>query len=205
MRRKTEAKRDAILDAAMLEFTERGYEGASISAIVGRLGASKQTLYRYFPSKDELFVEVMARIIDRHLATPLGDLADTADVRGSLQRHGERYLKVRLSPDMVSLARIVFAEAGRSEVSRLLHPRGKMRVVEDIGRFLTTVMETGRLRVADPTVAALHFLGLLDAELFEPVVLRVREPAAEDEIVASVGRAVGAFLAGYGRDGRHPS
>ena len=205
MRRKTEAKRDAILDAATLEFTERGYEGASISAIVERLGASKQTLYRYFPSKDELFVEVMARIIDRHVATPLGDFADTTDICGALQRHGERYLKVCLSPDMVSLTRMVFAEAGRSEVSRLLHPRGNMRAAEDIGRFLTAVMETGGLRVADPTVAALHFLALLDAELFEPVVLRVREPAAEDEIIAAVGRAVGAFLAGYGRDGKHRS
>jgi AcrR family transcriptional regulator len=205
MRRKTETKRDAILDAAMMEFTERGYEGASISAIVGRLEASKQTLYRYFPSKDELFVEVMARIIDRHVATPLGGPEDTADIPGSLQRYGERYLKIRLSPDMVSLARMVYAEAGRSDVSRLLHPRGKMKVAEDIGRFLTAAMEDGRLRVADPAVAALHYLALLDAELFEPVVLRVREPAATGEIAAAVDRAVGAFLAGYGCEGRHAS
>ena len=205
MRRKTETKRDAILDAAMMEFTERGYEGASISAIVGRLGASKQTLYRYFPSKDELFVEVMARIVDRHVATPLGSPEDTADIPGSLQRYGERYLKIRLSPDMVSLARMVYAEAGRSDVSRLLHPRGKMKVAEDIGRFLTAAMEEGRLRVADPAVAALHYLALLDAELFEPVVLRVREPAATGEIAAAVGRAVGALLAGYGCEGRHES
>ncbi|MBP2310236.1 TetR/AcrR family transcriptional regulator [Azospirillum melinis] len=203
MRRKTETKRDAILNAATLEFTERGYEGASISAIVGRLGASKQTLYRYFPSKDELFVEVMARIIDRHVTTPREDLEDTADVPGSLQRHGERYLKIRLSPEMVSLARLVFGESGRSDVSRLLHPRGKLKVAKDIGRFLTAAMEEGRLRVADPAVAALHYLALLDAELFEPVVLRVREPAANDEIAAAVDRAVDAFLAGYGREGKH--
>ncbi len=199
MRKKTEAKRDAILDAATQEFTERGYEGASMSAIVARLGGSKQTLYSYFPSKDELFVEVMVRTIGRHAASLQADMTDVTDVARSLRRYGERYLKVRLSPDMVSLARLVFGESGRSDVSRLLHVRGKMKVTENVSAFLAAVMTAGRLRAADPDIAALHYLALLDAELFEPVVLRVREPVSDEEIAAAVARAVGVFMAAYNR------
>ncbi len=199
MRRKTEAKRDAILDAATQEFTARGYEGASMSAIVARLGGSKQTLYGYFPSKDELFVEVMVRTISRHVAASGADLADGADVAQSLQRYGERYLKVRLSPDMVGLARLVFGEAGRSDIGRLLFERGRLTGRTTVGAFLAAAMTAGQLRNADPDVAAQQYFALLDAELFEPVVLRVREPALDAEIAEAVARAVGAFLAAYGR------
>ena len=201
MRKKTEAKREAILDAATLEFTERGYEGASMSAIVARLGGSKQTLYSYFPSKDDLFVEVMVRTITQHAASLQAGMMDITDIALSLRRYGERYLKVRLSPEMVSLARLVFGESGRSDVSRLLHLRGKMKVTNDVGQFLATAMKDGRLRTADPNVAALHYMALLDAELFEPVVLRVREPATDEEIAAAVDRAMGVFMAAYGQPG----
>ncbi|OYD83877.1 TetR/AcrR family transcriptional regulator [Azospirillum brasilense] len=199
MRKKTEAKREAILNAATQEFTERGYEGASMSAIVARLGGSKQTLYSYFPSKDDLFVEVMVRNISQHAASLQADMIDATDVALSLRGYGERYLKVRLSPEMISLARLVFGESGRSDVSRLLHQRGKMKVTDDIGKFLAAAMKEGRLCEADPTVVALHYMALLDAELFEPIVLRVREPATDDEIAAVVDRAVNVFVRAYGR------
>lgn len=201
MRRKTEAKRDAILDAATQEFTERGYEGASMSAIVGRLGGSKQTLYSYFPSKDDLFIEVMMRVIERHVDASYAEMTEETDVEQSLRRYALHYLKVRQSPDVVGLLRLAFGEAGRSDVGRLLYLRSRMRGVDNVAACLAAAMKEGKLREADATVTALHYFALVDAELADPVVLRVRGQATDAEIAEITDRAIGAFLAGYGRHG----
>ena len=59
MRVMTEAKREAILEAASKVFMEAGFEGASMAEISKVTGGSKDTLYSYFKSKEELFVDVM--------------------------------------------------------------------------------------------------------------------------------------------------
>lgn len=93
MRMKTEAKRQAILEAAALAFQELGFERTSMSEICARVGGSKATIYNYFASKEELFSEVMflsteAEFMVVHQALE----ASTDDVAESLQRFGERLL-----------------------------------------------------------------------------------------------------------------
>ncbi|MGB7981109.1 MAG: helix-turn-helix domain-containing protein [Candidatus Nanopelagicales bacterium] len=72
---KTSTRRDraartrrAILDAAHAEFLERGYHGATISAIASRAGVAPQTVYFVFHTKAEL---VSAVIDDRVLGPDL--------------------------------------------------------------------------------------------------------------------------------------
>src|SRR5947208_125730 len=48
------ASAEAIMDAALAVFRERGYEGTTIPAIAERAGIAQGTLYNYFPSKEKL-------------------------------------------------------------------------------------------------------------------------------------------------------
>lgn len=58
-------RRSEILDAAAILFAERGYDACDTQSLVQALGVGKGTLYRYFASKEELFVAVVNRAIDR--------------------------------------------------------------------------------------------------------------------------------------------
>lgn len=53
--RSREARREQILQAAREVFAERGYHGASVSAMVERCGVAQGTFYLYFQSKREVF------------------------------------------------------------------------------------------------------------------------------------------------------
>ena len=52
--------RQAILDAALALFSERGFFGASLRDIAGAVGVRESALYHYFPSKDALFEALIA-------------------------------------------------------------------------------------------------------------------------------------------------
>jgi len=52
--------RARILEAARVEFSEKGLGGARVNAIAERAGANKQLIYYYFTDKERLYAEVLA-------------------------------------------------------------------------------------------------------------------------------------------------
>ena len=54
----SEDKREAIFNAAVELFAERGYYGASVPLIVERAGVGTGTIYRYFKDKEDLVNEL---------------------------------------------------------------------------------------------------------------------------------------------------
>jgi AcrR family transcriptional regulator len=59
-----EARREAILDAALGVFAQRGYEGASTAEIAAAAGCSEPVLYKHFSGKRDLFVAVLNRGVE---------------------------------------------------------------------------------------------------------------------------------------------
>ena len=58
-RRDPEARPQQILDAAFVEFGERGLAGARLDDIAKRANVAKGTIYLYFPNKEALFREMV--------------------------------------------------------------------------------------------------------------------------------------------------
>jgi AcrR family transcriptional regulator len=56
-------RRETVLDAALIEFAERGFEGASTEDIARRAGISQPYLFRLFGTKKELFKASVARCL----------------------------------------------------------------------------------------------------------------------------------------------
>lgn len=54
-------RRDAVLDAALVEFAERGYAGTSTEDIARRAGISQPYLFRLFGTKKELYIASVTR------------------------------------------------------------------------------------------------------------------------------------------------
>jgi AcrR family transcriptional regulator len=60
-RKSKDVRREEILDAALLEFAERGYHGASTEDIARRAGISQPYLFRLFGTKKELYLASVTR------------------------------------------------------------------------------------------------------------------------------------------------
>jgi AcrR family transcriptional regulator len=61
-------KRRVIVDVAIDEFLERGYEGASISQMVARAGIAKGSFYQYFEDKYDLFMYLVDLVAQEKVA-----------------------------------------------------------------------------------------------------------------------------------------
>jgi AcrR family transcriptional regulator len=74
-----EARRQAILDAALLVFAEHGFEAARLDDVAARAGVAKGTLYLYFQSKDALF-EGLVRTAVAPIIARMSELAAAPDI-----------------------------------------------------------------------------------------------------------------------------
>jgi AcrR family transcriptional regulator len=80
--------RGALVDAALAEFSEHGYEAATVAGIAARAGVTTGALYAHFGSKLELLVaaiglaspsEYAATLARAYAALPLGEIAEAFD------------------------------------------------------------------------------------------------------------------------------
>lgn len=142
--------RQRVLDAACEAFCEEGYR-VSIDRLAARAQVARQTLYNYFPSKEALFAEVMRHAVQSILVTLEGD----GDVRATLLAFGEAYRTKLLSPEGLSLFRIMAAEAPRFPVlAKQFFAQAPLATRKKLADYLARAMAQGHLRRDDPAFAA---------------------------------------------------
>lgn len=198
MRKKTEEKRQSIIDAAFEVFRELGFDQASVAEIASRSGASKATVYSYFGSKEEIFAEDMTGSAAREIREAFGQLTLEVPLRDSLIAFGRHYLPAILKPSILAIRRLSFQEGERSALGRALYEAGPKRGWAHVRDFLASAIESGSVRECDPGVAARHLQALYEAELLELAMLGFPVNSSNSKILPVITRAVDVFLAAYG-------
>jgi AcrR family transcriptional regulator len=196
--KKSDIKRQAILDTAYRLFRTQGFDKTSVSEINAEVGGSKATIYSHFPSKEELFVECMMAAAKNYMVGTLKHLdASGADPALALFDFGRRFLNFICSPEQLEVRRLMIAEAARSGIGKLFF-NTITALRTHVSAFMSACMASGTLRRDDPALAADHLGALLEAEILEPLLLRAREGSpGEREIVLAAKRAVATFLRAY--------
>ena len=122
--------REKILSMAARSFRERGGDSSGIGTVMKKAGLTKGGFYRHFKSKDDLFVEAVARALD-DMARGMLEVAQSAPEGQALRAIIERYLSPRhanspgngLCPRRprarVRAKTAVFAETDRGVVGRV--------------------------------------------------------------------------------------
>lgn len=143
-------------------FAQRGFAGTSLQDIADATGFSRQALYHYVKSKNELF-EQLVTDITRSPAAELHAInsRDDLDARGKLHAIAKALATHRAEhPDSFLLA--VRSEANFPEELSNRHREGKRAVLNEIVRVVDAGQRAGEFRQVDATIAALSILGMLN-------------------------------------------
>ena len=110
--------REKILSMAARSFRERGGDSSGIGTVMKKAGLTKGGFYRHFTSKDDLFVEAVARALDE-MARDMLEIAKSAPEGQALRAIIERYLSSRHanSPGMGCVLAALGPEFARKPLS----------------------------------------------------------------------------------------
>jgi TetR/AcrR family transcriptional regulator, mexJK operon transcriptional repressor len=195
---RTERVTGRLLDAASRFFMERGFEATSMGEIARYARASKETFYRHFPGKEDLFRAVVIRGA-KMVAGELSAVLLTHETpEKALAAFGELFLDRILSKDSISFQRMMMMERERfPELVQSLRADGRERVRSSLARYLDEQVARGRLRKMDPAVGARQFLDLVAAEMIFAATRCGRPKPSKAQIRQRVKEAIDCFLHGY--------
>lgn len=170
-------KQERVLDAALAEFADQGYQAASLNRLVAQAGIAKGSLYQYFPNKEGIFRHIFQFTLNQVRRTLVTVKEETLEeslfvrLEKSLLA-GVRFL--REHPRIYSLylkiqfdRNVPFREELMATVRR--------SAVEYFGSLVRRARARGELRPGVPEAAVLF---LLDA-LFDRFLQAVAVPALD--------------------------
>lgn len=129
-----ELKRDSIVAAAEALFLRQGYGVTSMDKVAETAAVTKQTVYRYYPSKEELFAAVMKGV--RGKETVVYEFA-SSNVKAELTGYGEYLLGFHLKPDALGLYRLMLAEGANEKLMKVFMSTGPKQVLKPLLEFLS--------------------------------------------------------------------
>jgi AcrR family transcriptional regulator len=193
-------KRQEILDVAATFFLSYGFEGASVNAMARHSGISKESFYRYFRGKDELFTAVIDQELAQYHASIQGlrEHWDEEDVRTTLEKMAGTMLSVIMTDRQQALRKLVFAQVHRDpEIGAHYWQIGP-------GLAYGTLESYFALHAADtdfdPRFLARAFLALLLHEKMLARSLGVRKNPTREEMIDHAETTVKLFLKAYFRN-----
>jgi TetR/AcrR family transcriptional repressor of mexJK operon len=191
-------KHRAILDAATAIFLARGFAGASMDAVAEAAGVSKVTVYAHFANKDYLFQAMIRARCEAYNRPQRFEAYARLAPREALVEMGRNFLALLLDPEVLSLYRVISAEAAaRPKVSQLFYAAGPERATELFTDYFRRAIARGHFARGDPAAIADDFLALLKGRLHFRATLSLRPRARPAEIDAHIEHVVGVLLRAY--------
>jgi AcrR family transcriptional regulator len=162
----------AILDAAVALFIEQGLEGMSVEAVAARAGTGKTTIYRRWPSKEDLVIDAIAQVLAAAPTTDSGSVREDLlglgrELHGLMSSSASGGVFPRMAAEVARRSRL-----GRLYGQRVIGPRraalaealqrgiqrGELPKDTDVELAIDLLVGglllrrlTGRLRRSDPT------------------------------------------------------
>lgn len=140
-------RKEEIREAALKAFSNHGYAGTTIEQIATLTGMSKAGLYAHYKSKEELFEDMLVRL----LKPPFNSQAWLVDTPEQLRQTIDTFIEQTYSklaePDFIAMLRLLIAESGRfPHLTRRWHDEVLRPHIAEQQRIIDQCVERGTMR-----------------------------------------------------------
>jgi AcrR family transcriptional regulator len=166
-------RRDAILAAALEEFSARGFAAARLEDVAQRAGVGKGTIYLHFRDKEALFQELVTSMLGPFVANLEATPPTGLPIRLVLQRLVDVFLREIYGTERRKLLRLVMTEGPRfPQLAEFHYENVVKRAIAAMRALLTAAHARGELRndalvrfpqlVVAPAMMSIIWSGLFD-------------------------------------------
>lgn len=177
------AREEAIVQAVNRLLAEKGFDLMTVDEVAAEVGIAKASLYKHFPSKEDLGAAAMVRVVGQAQAF-LDSLPPDAKPLEQLKSMVRWMLRLQLAGEMPSLPH-QNSSLRATLMSNKAYLDGLVRISDRIGTWIEKGQKEGSLNPGIPPILVLY---TLYARACDPVLefLRASGLHSDDEIVELV-------------------
>lgn len=152
------ATRSRILKAALRLFARKGYDGTTTRDLAEAADVAEGTLFRHFPNKKAILIEVASQGWVELLTDLLTELSGMANYKAVAQVMRRRMLSMHENADLL---KVCFMEAQfHADLRERIQEEVIVKMTDVAEAFFQTAMDQGIYRPMNPKVVARVFLGM---------------------------------------------
>jgi len=178
---KSAARREAILSAALDEFSARGFAAARLDDVAKRAGVAKGTIYLHFRDKDALFQEIVRSMMGPLVGTLEGVFRADIPLRTLATQVVDLFVREVFETRRKDIIRLIMTEGPRfPKLAEFYYREVLSRIFVGIRALTQRGLERGEISheallrfpqlIAAPGLVAIIWIGLFDR--FEPLDVR---------------------------------
>ncbi len=177
------AREDAIIQSVNRLLAEKGFEAMTVDEVAADVGIAKASLYKHFPSKEDLAAAAMVSVMRRAQAF-LEALPAAATSMDKLRQVVQWTMGLKLAGEMPSLPS-QNSSLRTTLIGNKDYMDGLMEVSDRLGAWIEAAQAQGALNPKLPPIAVLY---TLYARACDPVLefLKMGDLYSDDEIIALV-------------------
>lgn len=181
-------KQVTIVQSALNLFLEQGYAATNMDTVASSAGVTKQTVYRYYPSKEKLFTAVMEKI---RADEPSPYAFGGGDLSTELNNFGRDLLAFHLTPAALGVYKMMLSEGGQEYLLKPFMKAGPNRVMKPLVAFL----KKRHTELEDVDFYAQMFVNMVLAPRNQ-LMMQGKGHITQDQQQAHVSKVVRLFLQG---------
>ena len=155
-----EERKQQLLDAAAVLFAQHGYGSTRIADICRQAGVAKGLFYWYFPTKAELFTELV-RVMRRRLRRAQADAMDP-DASALARIAGGTAASVRFMAANAAYFALLEVERTDPEFADVFS-EGSGVYLDDVRRLIVSGQRDGTITDGDPHLLSIGVLGAVSS------------------------------------------
>jgi AcrR family transcriptional regulator len=178
---KSAARREAILAAALDEFSLQGFAAARLDDVARRAGVAKGTIYLHFRDKEALFQELIRSVLSPFVGTLEGALKRDVPVRVIIGEVVELFVAEVYRTRRKDVIRLILSEGSRfPNLAEFYYREVLSRIMAAVRDLMRRAVARGEIKgdaairfpqlVGAPAVVAILWSSLFDR--FEPLDVR---------------------------------
>jgi len=183
MEERLAGNRQRILQSARRLVAEGGYRNAPVTAVAAAAGVSTGQIYRHFPSKADLFVEVLTAAVEHEIAILRAIAAEPLPAPERLRRAVESFVRRALAGPGLAYAFIAEPVEAEVDAERIRCRRLLGEVFRDL---LAEGVAAGELPPQDLDASAACIVGAYTEALVGPIAPSRDSPRDGERLVDAI-------------------
>ncbi|MBP6852730.1 MAG: TetR/AcrR family transcriptional regulator [Rhodoferax sp.] len=178
-----QVREDAIVQAVNRLLAEKGFDAMTVDEVAAKVGIAKASLYKHFPSKEDLAAAAMVRVM-RRAQEFFGSLSDQVAPQDNLRAAVRWTMALKLAGDMPSLPS-QNSSLRATLMANKAYMDGLMDVSDRLGAWIEAAQANGAISRRFPAIAVLY---TLYARACDPVLefLQMGGQHSDEEIIELV-------------------
>lgn len=178
--------RNRILQSALRLFANRGYDGTTTKDLANAANVAEGTLFRHFPNKKAILIEVATAGWIEILTDLLTELSEMGSYKAIAQVMRRRMINMHKNS---SLLRVCFIEAQyHPELRERIQIEVITKMTDVAEAFFETAMNSGIYRPMNPKIVAQVFLGMFAVAGFSNQT--IFEPNASPKVIQEMAEGI---------------